>query len=287
MGLTKYKKVIVIGYGTVTVKVLRTVFAKSSRYGYAIQFIEHEPHPFNTAKGFAQDNGIECLVIEDKKILTEHLKKEVGAGPVLVISASNNYIFPKRLLDGGAVDVVNFHNALLPEYPGRNAPSWAIYNREKKTGITWHYVTAEVDAGDIIIQKVCDIPDYIKAYELAAKLMDLAAEAFDEIYESVLSGTASRTVQQGNSRRHLYKSTEVPGDGSFELSDLAENIYRLLRAMDYGKNEIFPLPTTWFSGKRISVKRYRIVETDERIEGGNRIYLPLGNAYLMLRYAYC
>ncbi|MBP5465016.1 MAG: hypothetical protein J6Y13_07605 [Treponema sp.] len=287
MAKSKYRKVIVIGYGTVAVKVLKTVFEKSSLYGYSSQFIDHEPHEFNTARTFAREKQLEYFLIEDKKRLTEHFQKEARTENVLVISANNNYLFPKQLVNEERMDIMNFHNALLPDYPGRNIASWVIYNREKRTGITWHYVNAGVDAGDIIIQKSCDIPDGIKAYELAARLMDRAAEAFDECFDSVLSGTAVRTVQQGNAQRRLYTSKEVPGGGSFSLSDSPDDIYRLLRAMDYGKNDIFPLPTTELDGRKIMIKRYKLVDVRPEKEDKNSICLPFGTRYLMLRYDSC
>lgn len=283
--MTKYKKVIVIGYGTIVTKVLRTVWAKASEYGYTPQFIEHEVHPFNAAKNFVRANAIDYRRIEDKKNLLGYFLEQAKEDFVLIISANNNFLFPKELVDNGRIDIVNFHNALLPDYRGRNVASWMIYNGEKEAGITWHYANAGVDTGDVIIQKNCEVPDDIRAYELVARLMDLGADAFAECYDSVLTGTAGRKSQQGDVFRRRYRSTEIPGGGCFRLSDRPEDIYRLLRALDYGKNEIFPLPVTELDGKKIAIKRYRLVGADERKDEGQRIYIPFAGKFLMLCYA--
>lgn len=280
-----FEHVIVIGYGVVTGEVLSLVYKYSSKYHYSLEYIEHEVHPFNAAKKFAEANGVDHRVIEDKQALTDHFMQSAMAFKLLVISASNNYLFPKALVENENVAIINFHNALLPELPGRNAPSWAIFEGRKKTGITWHYATAGVDAGDIITQKECEIPNDIKAYELVAAQMKLAAEAFAECYESVLNGKAEVVKQVIPKNRRLYKSKEVPGDGSFDLKDDPEYIYRLLRAMDYGKNDIFPLPVTYYNGRKICIKKYKKIKAEEIKESDNKIFLPYGrDFYLMLRY---
>ena len=77
--------------------------------------------------------------------------------------------FQKKIVSSENIVIINFHNALLPELPGRNAPSWSIYEGKDYTGITWHYVTEGVDEGDIIVQKKCDVTADIRAYELVSK----------------------------------------------------------------------------------------------------------------------
>lgn len=281
-----FEHVIVIGYGVVTGEVLSVVHKYSSQHDYSLEYIEHEVHPFNTAKKFAEANGVKHRVIEDKQALTKYFMHSAEASKLLVISASNNYLFPRALVENENVTIINFHNALLPDLPGRNAPSWAIFEGREKTGITWHYVTAGVDTGDIIIQKECEISDNIKAYELVAAQMKLAAKAFDKCYESVLSEEVKAVKQEIPENRRLYKSKEVPGGGSFDLKDDPEYIYRLLRAMDYGKNDIFPLPVTHYNDRKICIKKYKMIRAEEKAEGDNKIFLPYGrDFYLMLKYS--
>lgn len=279
----QFAHIAVIGYGVVTGEVLRLVQSFSSKYRYTVEYIEHEVHPFNTAKKFAEAGGIELHVIEDKKDLTAHFEKML-AQKTLIVSASNNYLFPAKLISNTNAIIINFHNALLPELPGRNAPSWAIYEGRTYTGITWHYVTEGVDAGDIIVQKRCEIPPDIKAYELVSIQMQIAAEAFAECYEPVLAGTAVVRKQRISADRRIYKSYEIPGDGYFNLDDPPEAIYRLLRSMDYGKNDIFPLPRSMKDGQAIQIRRYKKIPISDAFESPDRIYIPMDDDYcLMLR----
>ncbi len=65
------------------------------------------------------------------------------------------YILPKSLLDGASKAAVNFHPG-SPEYPGSGCVNWALYNNEKTTGITIHFLNEHIDNGNII--KVFRIP---------------------------------------------------------------------------------------------------------------------------------
>lgn len=280
-----YNQVIVIGYGLVTRDVLSYIDSISDRYDYSVTYVEHEKYPFNGAKKYAESNNLEYLTIEDKNELTLFISKRAELGHLLIVSASNNFLFPKNIVENKNIKIVNFHNALLPNLPGRNAPTWAIYNGYDKTGITWHYVDAEIDTGDIIIQKECTIDSDTRAYELVTVQMKLAGDAFKECFEKILDNSVITKKQDFDPNRKVYKSSEIPSDGMFDINDSAENIYRLLRAMDYGKNNIFPQSTTIYNGHTITVKRYKMVSSEEKKDSANKLYIPFGDdKFLMLRY---
>lgn len=282
---TTFRKIVVIGYGKVTGEVLQYVCDGRKEYGYEIEFIEHEVHPLSITRKICDDNGIPFVRIEDEKELAAALDKITEK--TLIISASNNYLFPASLVGKEHITIINFHNALLPEYPGRNAPTWVIYMGEQETGITWHYVTAGVDEGSIITQKSCEIGDDTKAYELTEQLMDLAGEAFRESFADVMAESVKAKPQGLDPNRKMYRSYEVPAEGFFELTDSPEDIYRLLRSVDYGKNDIFPLMRTMVDGKEAEILRYRKINPDKRKEEEGLLYLPLGNGNLLkIKYRY-
>lgn len=283
MKKTHYEKVIVIGYGVIAKDVLELVKKKQSEYGYVIEYIEHEEYPFSVVKSYAEANDIMVFTIENNNELLAHFIRTInGYEKVLIVSANNNYIFPTEITGRQSVSIINFHNALLPLYPGRNAPSWVIYNDEEKTGITWHYVSDDIDGGDIIVQKEIMLDSDIKAYELVKKQMDVAAEAFDEIYDDVMYDIAPRIKQNMPEQRRIYKSNEVPGDGLIDINGDTKAVYRTLRALDYGKSNIFPLPAAEVEEGTVYIKRYKIV--DKEGAENNRRYLAYGNRFLMLVY---
>lgn len=282
---TVFRKIVVIGYGKVTGEVLQIVLDKKKEYGYEMEFVEHEVHPFSITEKICEENGIPFVRIVDKKELADVLDKITEK--TLIISAGNNFLFPASLVEKEHITIINFHNALLPDYPGRNAPTWVIYMGEKQTGITWHYVTAGVDEGNIIIQKCCEIGADTKAYELTEQLMDLASEAFRESFADVVTQNADARPQGFDAKRRMYRSHEVPSDGFFKLTDPSEDIYRLLRSVDYGKNDIFPPMRTMIDGREAEILRYRKITPDKRKDEEGFFYLPLGeDALLKMKYRY-
>ena len=272
--MTAFQRIIIIGYGKVAGEILTYVKERQKNFGYQLLFIEHEVHSFSVTEKICKENDIPFLRIEDKKELAAHFK--AVQEKTLIISASNNFLFPGELVEKENITIMNFHNALLPDYPGRNAPSWVIYEGEETTGITWHYVTAGVDEGDIIIQKKCEIDADTKAYELAEKLMNLAYEAFAESFDAVMEERVRAKPQGFTANRKMYRSYDVPSDGFFEMEKAPEEIYRLLRSVDYGKNDIFPRMQTIVDGKRVEILRYRKIPAAKRKEEEGFLYLPLG-----------
>lgn len=282
---TLFRKVVVLGYGKVTGEVLQYVYNRQSEYGYELVFIEHEVHALSVTEKICRDNDILFHRIPDKKELARFLDR-IGE-KALIVSASNNFLFPASLVEKPHITIINFHNALLPAYPGRNAPTWVIYKGEERTGITWHYVTAGVDEGNIIVQKECRITEDMKAYELTQCLMNLAAEAFRESFADILAECA-RTREQGfDPDRHMYRSSEVPAGGRLDLADKPEKIYRILRSVDYGKNAIFPPMRTVIDGREAEILRYRKISEDKYKAGEGLAYLPLENGeVLKIKYRY-
>lgn len=279
MSNTVYKKIIVIGYGKITGQILEEVERRKKTYGYSVVYVEYEREPIETTQKICENLGIPCCLIEDKKELTDfflNIKERC-----LIIGASNNFLFPACMTDDPHYTIVNFRNALLPKFAGRNAPSWAIYEQEKETGITWHYVTQQVDGGDIIVQKKCAIEPDIRAYELADELMRLAYEGFVEKYEAILEDSVKIQQQLGVVNRRIYQSGGFPRNGIFSMDDAAEDIYRLMRAADFGKYGIFIPVTSEYQGKKIRIVRYRKIEIEKMVDRPNVLYLPLGNGFLL------
>lgn len=276
---TVFQRIVILGYGKVTGEVLQYVCDRQTEYGFQLQFIEYEVHPLSITEKICKERGISFARITNKKELAAALD-EIGER-TLIISASNNFLFPASLVEKDNITIINFHNALLPEYPGRNAPTWVIYMGEKETGITWHYVTAGVDEGNIIIQKRCEIGEDTKAYELTECLMDLAGEAFRECFDDVMAQCVQAREQGFDPRRRMYRSREIPSEGTFDLTDEAEEIYRLLRSVDYGKNDIFPPMRTSMDGREVQILRYRKITADKRKDEEGFLYLPLRDGFLL------
>ncbi len=280
---TNFQRVVVVGYGKAAGDILKYIADRQADYAYRSEFIEHEPHALSITERICAERNIPFRRIPEKDALARYLD-EISE-KTLIVSASNNFLFPRALVEKKKITIINFHNALLPDYPGRNAPSWVIYRGERETGITWHYVTAGVDEGNIIVQKRCEIGPDEKAYELTERLMDLACEGFAQCFDEVLTERAEAVPQKLSGERRMYRSKEIPGDGFLDIAGDAEAAYRLLRSVDYGKSEIFPPLRLSIEGREAVVVRYRKVASGKREDGENLLYLPLRDGeFLKIKY---
>jgi len=91
-----------------------------------------------------------------------------NAGAEVVALAGFMRVLKKPMLAAFPRRIVNIHPSLLPKFPGLEAWNQALVANEKWTGVTVHYVDAQVDHGDIILQREVpilpgDIPESLHA----------------------------------------------------------------------------------------------------------------------------
>ncbi len=87
--------------------------------------------------------------------------------PDLVLVAGWPRVLGEALRRVARSGIVNFHPSLLPCYRGRHPLFWAILRGEPEVGITLHHVTAEVDAGPILLQRAVAVPQGATSASLA------------------------------------------------------------------------------------------------------------------------
>lgn len=247
----QYKKIIVLGTGSLFLECLEYV----SHLGISYEGYEASPKASKITLMQAQKRGFSCEAL-DKETLFGRLEQEKES--TLLISAISPVILPQAVLKNEQILALNCHQALLPRHKGRNAESWAIYEGDAESGITWHKMTAQVDAGEILLQKKLPITQTMTAYELFRRQIKAAGEAFAEFMPKVLAGIETYTVQKDTGAEALHYSREMPAQGRLELTWTGEQISRFLRATDYGILKVMERPKLLLDGKEYSVKKYRI-----------------------------
>ena len=69
--------------------------------------------------------------------------------PDYIVCVHFPYVFPQEVLDIPKYGVINLHPAYLPWNRGWHTPVWAIWEKTPY-GATLHFMSEEIDAGDII-----------------------------------------------------------------------------------------------------------------------------------------
>src|SRR4028119_2258084 len=108
-----------------------------------------------------------------------------------LFSIVNNSVLPKEILELPRIEAINYHDALLPRYAGVNATSWALMHGEKTHGVTWHVMSAKVDAGNILKQISVEISSDETTFTLNGKCYEAAICSFAQLIDELSSGQAS------------------------------------------------------------------------------------------------
>lgn len=193
-------------------------------------------------------------------------KRILSLYPKLILSIGNSYIFPSKIID--RCPIFNYHNALLPHHPGRNAEAWTIYEQDATTGVTWHLINERVDKGSIIQQRSFSLDNTITSIKLLQKQSKLAFGLFQEIFQQIYENGCIETYPQKSfTGIKQHYSWERPNDGLLDITWPAEKISAFLRAMDYGKLSRLGSPRLVYKGRILCWQRYNIKQMNSQPEG--------------------
>lgn len=225
-----------------------------------LEVIESSDSQFSMLKAICRKNDVPYRCLLGKKEIREALEKKAGKGKLLIISANNRYLFPAKLCEKDNVEIINFHYGYLPRYRGMNIPTWTIYNNEPYTGVTWHYVTSEVDRGMIIAQEKIELDEKSTAYKVVCDGMRIGVALFKgfigEFLENRIEGIPITTGE------HIYLDRALPQNGVLELKNGIVDCDRLLRSFDYGRAAMIKSLEIQLNGKRYTVQSYSLEKGD-------------------------
>ncbi len=104
----------------------------------------------------------------------------------LIVLAGYLRILPDFIVRRYYKKIVNIHPSLLPAFKGLNAIERAYKYGVKITGITIHWVSEEVDAGEIIEQVCVRIEDNDTIESLEKKIHEIEHFYYPRIIERIL-----------------------------------------------------------------------------------------------------
>lgn len=140
------------------------------------------------------------------------------------------YIIPEEVLSIPKIGFLNLHPAFLPFNKGWHTPSWAILDKTP-FGATLHFMTKELDAGDIIHQKQIKIKPDDTANSLYLRTLQLEYEVFQEAFPDLLTLNPSRKTQSetgtSKNKKDLAKIQEINLSESYKAEDLIDKLRAL------------------------------------------------------------
>lgn len=164
-----------------------------------------------------------------------------------IVVVAYGKILPETILDLPRLGCLNLHASLLPKYRGAAPIPRAIMNGESVTGVTIQYMTAELDAGDILLQKEVEIGPEETAGELGDRLAEVGADLVVEALRLLVRGEAPRIPQEGEP---TYAPPISKEEALIDWGSSASRISNLVRALNPN-----PGAFTFMEGRRLKIWR--------------------------------
>ncbi|HOI44707.1 MAG TPA: formyltransferase family protein [Candidatus Aminicenantes bacterium] len=268
-----WPETVVLGFGKMPFECAKILLGR----GIKVSFVcETEPEPFGQLRALCRRNNVPYFRPSNRE-LTDLLGR-VG-GPAVVFSINNNYIFPPEIVQKKNIRIVNFHNSVLPAYPGHGliVPVWVIFNGEARHGVTWHLVDERLDAGRILCRDIFDVREDDTALTLMMRCVlrgiDLFAREFRSLLDFGCPGEPQAVhqpdVYKSPSRLQMRRKKDLPNGGFLDTAWSREACGRFLRSMDYGPYSLLPSPRIRLAGDVYVIRKYRASE-DRVPESGRR-----------------
>lgn len=178
----------------------------------------------------------------------------------LCISAAYPQIFSRQILEIPKLGAINFHPSLLPRYRGAHPHFWQIVNGEREGGITAHFMTENIDNGDVIAQIAFPIDDctyselYKKIIEHTPRLVEKVHLFFEEQKE--------RAIPQKTEDASYYKNDREIHTRIFWNLHSSQDIHNLIRT---GKAFCF------FNGIKVIFCTSYIAESNRNLTNNVRV----------------
>lgn len=105
------------------------------------------------------------------------------AGFMTLLTADFIQYFEKQ-----GIRIINIHPSLLPKYKGLHTYQRVLEAEDESHGMTIHYVTEEMDSGEIIFQASYYITDLDNVLTLEKKTKELEQRWYPKVIDSLFTG---------------------------------------------------------------------------------------------------
>ena len=142
----------------------------------------------------AERYGIDTFIIEHKAFDSKvAFEKSLAAkireiNPSLIVLAGFMRVLGPKFIRLFRGKIINIHPSLLPKYPGLNTHQRVLEDNEGIHGVTVHFVTEELDGGQIIAQDSVPVLSNDTAETLAARVLEKEHILYPKVIESLAAG---------------------------------------------------------------------------------------------------
>ncbi|MCM2390557.1 methionyl-tRNA formyltransferase [Streptomyces albipurpureus] len=170
-----------------------------------------------------------------------------SAEPDIIVANNWRTWLPPEIFELPPHGTLNVHDSLLPSYAGFSPLIWALINGEPEVGVTAHRMDAELDMGDIVLQRSVPVGPSDTATDLFHRTVDLIGPIVRDALTLIDSGKAVWT-QQDRSQASFFHKRSIE-DSRIDWSWPAQDLERFVRA----QSDPYPNAFTHHRGARIRI----------------------------------
>jgi methionyl-tRNA formyltransferase len=243
-------RVVMFGYQTWGHRTLQALLASEHEVVLVVTHPASE-HPYeriwnDSVADLATAHGVE-LLIRDRPDDAELLDRLKQAEPDVIVATNWRTWIPPEIFELPRLGTLNVHDSLLPAYGGFSPLIWALINGEPEVGVTAHMMDAELDAGDIVLQRAVPVGDRDTTTDLFHKTLALFGPITVDGLDLIASGRTDWTPQDRSRASFFHKRAEE--DSRIDWTWPAEDLDRLVRA----QSDPYPNAFTYHRGRRIRI----------------------------------
>ena len=196
---------------------------------------------------FAAKHGIPVYKTSGKLIKDGYDSIIKDINPDFILIFPWYHLVPEKIIKIPSKGTALLHPSLLPEYRGGAPVPWAMINGEKRTGVSLFYLTKEIDAGDIIGQKMIGIEEEDDISTIFEKIYRVTLDLLEEYIPLIESNKVVAKPQD-------LKGSKVwpqrkPEDGLIDWNQSNNRIYNWIRAL----TKPYPGAFTLLDGKKMFI----------------------------------
>jgi len=169
----------------------------------------------------------------------------------ILVSCGFSYIIDKSIISK-AKYAINVHPTLLPKYRGYRSGPYILINGEKQSGVTIHFISEEMDKGDIILQKSFEVTPFDTSKSVYRKARGIEPKLLYEVIQLLKTGK-HKVILQNEKEASTYNYLRTPKDSEIDWNKSLRELYNEIRACDP-----VDYPAFFFvDGQKVCIKLWR------------------------------
>jgi methionyl-tRNA formyltransferase len=173
----------------------------------------------------------------------------------LLISVGYPYLIDRKIIKLVKY-AINLHPTLLPKYRGYRSGPYIILNDETKTGVTVHFITDSLDAGDIIFQQEVALTKFDTVKSMMNKTSKIEGQALCEAIKRLKDGSFKR-IKQKKDEATTYTYKRMPKDSFIDWNKSLKELYNVVRACDPKEYPAY----FYVDGQKVCIKMWRPIKS--------------------------